>query len=178
MSTWRGWEFWGGREFEVTGSLELGIWGGEVLEGWEFGGQDFCGGRNSAGNGNFGGGGNEQGLIPAWKKEYMSALLSPHLGTAPITPPKGTSPQNGKPVSPSGTLCNQWGPPDGPPQRWDGIDPRRHFLTPADLPLAPLPPLAPDEPPIDPSNPLCFFPPSPSPHLPRKEPLPAVCPHL
>lgn len=127
MSTWRAREFGRGREFEVTGSLEWGIWGGEISGGWEFRGQDFCGVKNSAGSGNLGGGGNmevwgsgmEQGLIPAWKKRYMSALLSPHLGNAQITPPKETptTPQNGRPVSCSGTLCNQEGSPNVP--KWD-----------------------------------------------------------
>lgn len=59
----------------------------------------------------------EQGLIPAWKKGYMSALLSPHVGNAQITPPEETLPQTGNPVSRSGTLCNQEGPLSVP--KWE-----------------------------------------------------------
>lgn len=65
----------------------------------------------------------EQGIIPVWKKGYMSTLLSPLLGHAKITAPKGVLPQNGKPVSPGGILCNWWSAPDVPEWESHGTTP-------------------------------------------------------
>lgn len=66
-------------------------------------------------------------------------------GDTHLPPKRETCVPQWNPVQPGGApQCSQMGAPwDHPPQRWDGIDPRIHLLTPDDPPVASVAPLTP-----------------------------------